>query len=102
MGPVIVMAVLTWLVATGILEFNTWRSRRNLSPSLTASLIALALLGLAFLALELSLDPWPAVVVLLAMFAFHQQNRIENFLVHGWYKARDESDAPGKFGAGQL
>ena len=86
MGPVIVIAVFASLVAAGIVEFNTWRSRKNLSPSYTAAFIAVALLGLAFFASSFSLDLWPAAVVLLAIFALSQQNRIESLLVHGWHK----------------
>ncbi|MGD0490530.1 MAG: hypothetical protein ABSC32_03185 [Steroidobacteraceae bacterium] len=81
MGPVIVIAALTFLVAGGIVEFNRWRSRRNLSAGYTATLIAVALLGVVFLAFGSSLNLWPAAVAMLAMFALSQQNRIENLLV---------------------
>jgi hypothetical protein len=45
--------------------------------------IVLGAVGLAALACCFSLGYWPGVVVLVAMFALSQQNRIENLLVHG-------------------
>jgi hypothetical protein len=86
MGSVLVIAVLACLVAAGIVEFNMWRCRKNLSPSYTAAFIAVALLGLTFLASSFSLDLWPAAVVLLAIFALSQQNRIESLLIYGRHK----------------
>jgi hypothetical protein len=45
--------------------------------------IVIGALGLAALACCFSRGFWPGVVVLVAMFALSQQDRIENLLVHG-------------------
>jgi hypothetical protein len=83
MEPVIVMGALALVIAGGVVGFDEWRSRKDVSTRYAAACVSSALLGVAALAYCFSLGFARGAVVVGAMIAFWQQHRIESFLVQG-------------------
>jgi hypothetical protein len=78
-----VIGALAAAIAAGVVGVNELRFRQNITAGHAVACVSAGLLGLAALAYCFSLGFWPGVVVLVALFALSQQNRIESLLVHG-------------------
>jgi hypothetical protein len=81
METAVLIGTLALSITVGVVGFNEWWSRNDVSPQYSAACVAAALLGLAALAYCFALGFVPAAVAVGAIVALSQQKRIENILV---------------------